>query len=115
MRYIFLTFLFLYANSFFEKKNNLKILSYNIRYDNPDDGINKWGNRKETIIKYIKNNTPDIIGMQEVLNNQLIDLQFFLNEYKFIGVGREDGKTKGEYSPIFFKPSKLKLDRKSVV
>ena len=109
MRYIFLTFLFLYANSFFEKKNNLKILSYNIRYDNPDDGINKWGNRKETIIKYIKNNTPDIIGMQEVLNNQLIDLQFFLNEYKFIGVGREDGKTQGEYSPIFFKPSKLKL------
>ena len=109
MHYIFLTFLLLYSNSFFEKKNNLKILSYNIRYDNPDDGINKWGNRKETIIKYIKNNTPDIIGMQEVLNNQLIDLQFFLNEYKFIGVGREDGKTKGEYSPIFFKPSKLKL------
>ena len=47
--------------------------------------------------------------MQEVLNNQLIDLQSSLNEYKAVGVGREDGKTKGEYSPILFKTSKLKL------
>ena len=89
--------------------NGLKILSYNIRYDNPDDGINKWDNRKGTIINYIKKNTPDIIGMQEVLNNQLIELDSSLDDYAFVGVGREDGKTKGEYSPIFFKPSKLIL------
>ena len=109
MRYILLTFLFLSTSSFFKKNNDLKILSYNIRYDNPDDGINKWEKRKGTIINYIKTNAPEIIGMQEVLNNQLIDLQSSLNEYKTVGVGREDGKTKGEYSPILFKTSKLKL------
>ena len=109
MRYIILTFLFLSTSSFLKKNNDLKILSYNIRYDNPDDGINKWEKRKGTIINYIKTNAPEIIGMQEVLNNQLIDLQSSLNEYKTVGVGREDGKTKGEYSPILFKTSKLKL------
>ena len=109
MRYILLTFLLLSTSSFLKKNNDLKILSYNIRYDNPDDGINKWEKRKGTIINYIKTNAPEIIGMQEVLNNQLIDLQSYLNEYKTVGVGREDGKTKGEYSPILFKTSKLKL------
>ena len=80
MPYIILFFLLIFSNNLFEKHNNLKILSYNIRYDNPDDGINKWDNRKGTIINYIKTNTPDIIGMQEVLNNQLIELDNSLDD-----------------------------------
>ena len=58
---------------------------------------------------YLLKSSPDIIGMQEVLNNQLADLSNFLKEYKYVGVGREDGKTKGEYSPIFYRKSKLKV------
>ena len=113
MPYIILFFLLIFSNNLFEKHNNLKILSYNIRYDNPDDGINKWDNRKGTIINYIKTNTPDIIGMQEVLNNQLIELDNSLDDYSFVGVGREDGIIRGEFSPIFYKISKLKLIKTS--
>ena len=90
-------------------ENTLEVVSYNIRYDNSQDGKNQWDIRKETLASYLLKSSPDIIGMQEVLNNQLADLSNFLKEYKYVGVGREDGKTKGEYSPIFYRKSKLKV------
>ena len=62
------------------------------------------GKRKGTIINYIKTNAPEIIGMQEVLNNQLIDLQSSLNEYKTVGVGREDGKTRENIVLSYLRP-----------
>lgn len=101
----FLSFMSIF--SIFE--NTLEIVSYNIRYDNSQDGENQWDIRKETIASYLSKSSPDIIGMQEVLKNQLADLSNSLKEYKYVGVGREDGKTKGEYSPIFFRKSKLKV------
>lgn len=59
---------------FFYLKQELIIISYNIRYDNPGDGKNIWDNRKNTILKFIKNKNPDFIGLQEVTHNQLIFL-----------------------------------------
>jgi endonuclease/exonuclease/phosphatase family metal-dependent hydrolase len=87
----------------------LEILSYNIRYDNPEDGKNQWKFRKETLMDYFLQNTPDVVGMQEVLHNQLNDLTSTLEDYAYVGVGREDGKTKGEYSPVFYRKSALNL------
>ena len=78
------------------------VMSYNIRYDNAGDGINKWSNRKENLIKLIIAHHPAIIGTQEVLVNQLNDLNSGLINYESIGVGRDDGKQKGEYAAIFF-------------
>ncbi|MFL2596533.1 MAG: endonuclease/exonuclease/phosphatase family protein [Flavobacteriaceae bacterium] len=98
---------FMSVISIFE--NTLEVVSYNIRYDNSQDGENQWDIRKETLASYLLKSSPDIIGMQEVLNNQLADLSNLLKEYKYVGVGREDGKTKGEYSPIFYRKSKLKV------
>ena len=98
---------FMSVCSIFE--NTLEVVSYNIRYDNSQDGENQWDIRKETLASYLLKSSPDIIGMQEVLNNQLADLSNSLKEYKYVGVGREDGKTKGEYSPIFYRKSKLKV------
>jgi endonuclease/exonuclease/phosphatase family metal-dependent hydrolase len=84
----------------------IKVISYNIRYKNPNDGMNIWENRRETVGQLILNETPNFIGMQEVKHQQLTDLQKILNGYDYIGVGRDDGKTKGEYSPIFFDRNK---------
>ena len=99
--------------SFSNNKINLEVLSYNIRYDNSQDGKNQWSLRKETLINYFSKSSPDIIGMQEVLHNQLIDISTSLEEYNYIGVGREDGKIKGEYSPIFYRKSKFKVIKSS--
>ena len=83
--------------------------TFNIRYDNPADSLNNWQYRKDTVARFIKAQNLDIVGMQEVLHNQLEDLKARLPEYAEVGVGREDGKTKGEYAPLFFKKDRFEV------
>lgn len=90
------------------KPVDLNVMSFNIRYDNPDDSLNNWQYRKDVAAKTIKNQNADIVGTQEVLVNQLNDLKSRLPEYNAIGVGREDGIEKGEYSAILYKKDRFK-------
>lgn len=85
------------------------VMTYNIRYDNPKDNENWWGHRKEEVVDLIRYYSPTIFGIQEGLHHQVAYLDSSLNEYKYVGVGRDDGKTKGEYSAIFYRPEALKL------
>lgn len=77
--------------------------SFNMRYDNPEDSLNNWQYRRDSIGKFILAHDLDIIGMQEVLHNMLVDLQERLPGYDYEGVGRDDGKEAGEYAPLFYK------------
>jgi len=77
-------------------------MSYNIKYDNKNDTINNWDDRKVTMVELLKHYEPSFIGLQEVLINQLEFLDEALHDYKYIGVGRDDGKQKGEFSPILY-------------
>ncbi|TAJ15250.1 hypothetical protein DMA11_02270 [Marinilabiliaceae bacterium JC017] len=92
---------------------SMKISSFNVRYENPGDGVNTWENRKSLINEFFSKKDADIIGFQEVLHHQLQDLSQMLPEYDYVGVGREDGKEKGEFAPIFFKKEKFELLAKS--
>lgn len=83
--------------------------TFNIRYDNPYDSLNSWTYRKDTVANFIKAQNLDIVGMQEVLHHQLEDLKARLPEYAEVGVGREDGKTQGEYAPLFYKKDRFEL------
>ncbi|SNR41816.1 Metal-dependent hydrolase, endonuclease/exonuclease/phosphatase family [Maribacter sedimenticola] len=85
------------------------VMSYNIKYDNTGDTINNWNDRKEAMVNLITHYQPGIVGMQEVLDRQLSYLNQHLKGFNYVGVGREDGKTKGEYSPILFNVSKYKM------
>ena len=87
----------------------LTVMSYNIRYASPNDGPNLWQNRKEEMIQTLLEIKPNLIGLQEVVHLQLIDLTRGMKDYSYVGVGREDGKTKGEYSPILYRKEDLKL------
>lgn len=80
-----------------EKKTDVRWATFNIRYDNPQDSLNNWQYRKDRVCQFIKDHELDIVGMQEVLHNQFQDLRAGLPEYDGIGVGRDDGKTAGEY------------------
>ena len=91
-----------------KQTNELIIASYNIRYDNPNDGENIWDNRKEQVKALIRFHEFDIFGTQEGLINQLNELSN-MDEYSYTGVGRDDGKSKGEHSAIFFKKEKFEL------
>ena len=87
---------------------NLKLMSYNIRLDVASDGQNAWPVRKDFFASQIQFYEPDIMGIQEAMPNQVLDLEHSLFEYRQIGIGRE-GEGKGESSNIFFKKEKLKI------
>ncbi len=80
----------------------INVMSFNIRLNVASDGINAWPNRVEKATSQILFHDVEILGVQEALHNQMEDLRQNLPGYKFSGVGRDDGKTKGEYSAIFF-------------
>ncbi len=89
--------------------NSLRIMTFNIRFDNPSDGINSWDNRKELVLKTLQEERPDIIGMQEVLQRQAIYIKNNLKGYDYAGVGRDDGRTGGEYVPVFYNYERFRL------
>ncbi|MDT7830116.1 endonuclease/exonuclease/phosphatase family protein [Pricia sp. S334] len=86
----------------------LIVMSFNIRYNNPDDGVNIWENRKEWAAKSIRFFEADLVGAQEVTYPQLQDMEALLPTYAHIGVGREGGN-KGEFTPIFYKKDRFEL------
>jgi endonuclease/exonuclease/phosphatase family metal-dependent hydrolase len=87
---------------------NLKLMSYNIRLDVASDGQNAWPVRKDFFASQIQFYEPDIMGVQEAMPNQVLDLEQMLPHYNQVGIGRE-GKGKGESSNIFYKKEKLKV------
>ncbi len=115
-KYLFLSTLlisFMVYNGVLASKSSaskLKVMTFNIRYGTADDGDNKWENRKDIFFDVLKNQKADIIGLQEALKFQLDEIKARFPEYEQLGVGREDGKTKGEYSAIFYLKRKFKAD-----
>ncbi|MDR9419764.1 MAG: endonuclease/exonuclease/phosphatase family protein [Gracilimonas sp.] len=78
-------------------------MTYNIRYATERDGINSWEHRKNQLIQ----TKPDVFGIQEGLHHQVQYLDSALTDYKYVGVGWDDGNTGGEYTAIFYKTNKL--------
>ncbi len=91
-------------------KTELKLASYNLRYAGGDRGANSWDNRKSALAKYVNELKPDVIGMQEAELVQVKYLQQNLDDYSMAGVGRDDGKCRGEFSPVFYNKTKYVLD-----
>lgn len=97
----------------YAKDQPLKALTYNIRQDTRSDkGARDWSQRKDKLTGYLVNSNASIIGLQEVQHNQLLDVDKALANHTYVGVGRDDAKTRGEYSPIFYDTKLWKLDPK---
>ncbi len=87
----------------------LRVMSFNLRYDNPGDGINAWPNRKDRVGQLIRFHEADVIGVQEALQHQLTDLDARLPGFARVGVGRADGRSGGEFSAILYRADRLQL------
>ena len=89
----------------------LVVASYNIRNDNQSDAKrgNGWAQRCPVICEQIEWNDVDVFGAQEVKRNQIDDMLKELEGYDYVGVGRDDGKDRGEFSPVFYKRDRFKL------
>ena len=90
-------------------RDEVKVISYNIRFANKKDGDNVWQNRAKASPAMIRDYAPDVFGVQEALAVQLEYLDDKLPHYSFVGVGREDGKKKGETMAIFYNTRKVRL------
>jgi len=89
------------------------IMSYNIRYDNTWDVENSWTIRKNKINQILIQYAPSIIGIQEGLLNQVQYIDSSLINYDYVGVGRDDGKKKGEFCAIYFDTTRYVLLKNS--
>ena len=87
--------------------DTMRAVTFNIRLDTASDGANAWPYRKNIVGQTIRYHEPDVIGFQEVLLNQKRDLEAALPTYRFVGVARDDGRTKGEFSPLAWKTARF--------
>ncbi|MES2163382.1 MAG: endonuclease/exonuclease/phosphatase family protein [Pseudomonadota bacterium] len=89
----------------------INVATYNLRYNNAGDGANAWPARKEMVKSLIRYHEFDIFGTQEGLADQIADLAQ-MEEFDHVGVGRDDGKSAGEHSAIYFRKSRFALQGK---
>lgn len=106
---IFVSLLFLaMAYGKAEDKEVLKIATFNLRMDTPSDGENARFHRKDMVNDLIRFYGFDLFGTQEGFTHQLNDI-LRLSDYRFIGVGRDDGKDAGEHCAIFYRSDRFKV------
>lgn len=91
--------------------DELKVMTLNIRFDNPQDSINAWHNRMPIVCSHISDEQPDLLGFQEVLWNQYQNLDSALSGYGSVGVGRSDGAREGELNPVFYRKDRFEVVR----
>ena len=114
MKRLFLAALLVAAAFSASAQSYFKVGSFNIRYDSSRDRENGdgWNVRSKEMYDFLNYERWEIFGAQEVLHNQLQDLLRNLDNYDYIGVGRNDGATKGEYAPIFYRKDRMRcLDK----
>ena len=80
----------------------LKVMSYNIRYGVAKDGTNSWQFRAPATISMLEAQQPDVFGVQEAYDFQIAFIEEYCRNFKSVGVGRENGKKKGEHMSIFW-------------
>jgi endonuclease/exonuclease/phosphatase family metal-dependent hydrolase len=109
-RFIFLPVFVLLLIGIAFADDSIRVMTFNIRMNTPSDGVNAWPNRKDNVAEMVDARyKADLVGMQEVLIEQLLDLQERLPQYTSIGVARDDGKKAGEFSPIFYRKDRFSL------
>lgn len=85
----------------------LTVMSFNLRYDNPADGVNAWPNRRDRVAGVIRFHGAQVVGVQEALAGMLRDLDTRLPGYARVGVGRTDGVARGEFSAILYDSTRV--------
>lgn len=105
----FLIFIFCMNMHASKAQPSLNVMTFNIRLNIASDSLNAWPYRKDIAASQVRFFEVNLLGVQEALYDQMLDLQGRLPQYKYAGGGREDGKNKGEFSAIFYDTTRLKL------
>ena len=87
----------------------LTVMSFNIRYGTANDGDNHWTLRREFLFDVMREADADLVGLQEALEAQIAALLQALPQYGLVGVGRDDGRTRGEYAAILYRRDRFRV------
>ena len=97
------------ALSFAGSPASITVISFNIRYGDAKDGTNSWQYRYYTTAMMLDEQRPDVVGLQEALNYQVEYIAEYVDGYKYVGVGRDNGKKQGEYAAIAYNKKAVSL------
>lgn len=92
-----------------DREYDLKVMSYNIRMGSAKDGTNSWEFRYPATALMLEDQKPDVFGVQEAFNYQIRFIEDNFEDYDCVGVGRDDGKQKGEFMSIFWNKKTVKM------
>ena len=87
----------------------IKVMSYNIRHGEGEDGTNSWRYRYPATIEMLRDQMPDVFGVQEALVYQVEFLEENMRDYNCVGIGRENGRKKGEFMSIFWNKKTISM------
>jgi len=90
---------------------DLRVMTFNVRYPSPDDGINVWPKRRDLMVKLIREQHPDILGTQELFMKQGRYLVSHLTHYKWFGLGRNGNNqdvNDNEHMGVFYNTERLR-------
>jgi endonuclease/exonuclease/phosphatase family metal-dependent hydrolase len=90
-----------------QPREPLAVMTFNIRYGTAKDGENAWSTRRDMLFEVIRDAKPDLLGLQEALDFQIDEILAAVSGYAVVGVGRDDGAEKGEYSAILFRTERF--------
>lgn len=82
-------------------------MTFNIRLNIASDSLNAWPYRKDNAASQILFHDVHLLGVQEALHDQMVDLKERLHRFQYVGGGRDDGKEKGEYAALFYDTARL--------
>ena len=113
--FILLLFLATIMASCDKAGRQITVMTYNIKNDYQKDGPNNWSSRKDRMMELFRQYQPDLFGVQEALSNQVLYIDSSLTSHAYVGVGRDDGKSKGEYCAIFYNKNRFRVIQDSTI
>jgi len=90
-------------------RDPLTVMSFNIRYGTAKDGENEWTQRRTMLFDLLREQDADLIGLQEALDFQIDEIVAAAPGYASIGVGRDDGRSRGEFAAILFRKNRFRV------
>jgi endonuclease/exonuclease/phosphatase family metal-dependent hydrolase len=92
-----------------QAREPLTVMSFNIRYGTAKDGENEWVRRRTMLFDLVREQDADVIGLQEALDFQIDEIVAAAPGYATIGVGRDDGRARGEFAAILFRKNRFRI------
>lgn len=87
----------------------IRVMTFNIRFDNPDDEQDAWPHRKDFVASMFRFHRNDIVGTQEGRHHQIVELDELLPEFEWVGIGRDAGDERGEFCAIYYRADRFDL------